>query len=245
MPRLLFFYLFLALAFCLSGCSCNRSNEDATPPPPAAISEAELAQRALNEKYAAILRPIRPFPDKFPRRTYMPNMRESEASGLCSPSSFSAGRDLVFVDDPRVWWESEHDGNTDDECDHSMHRDMELPFRRLVELCAASNATLRVQETYRASGIHSRQSTHKEGRGLDITCPMLDPNNPNPERPTPKSLEILAKLTWAAGFDWVYYECPKNSGPHIHASVRIRSAPSASELFFKETFLESYLNSHP
>lgn len=163
---------------------------------------------------------LRPFPEKFPRRSHLPDLREVEASGPISNSLFSAGRDLVYVDDDRVWWESDNDGETDDECDHSMHRDTELPFRRLVELCVASNATLRVQEAYRPSGIHATLSLHKEGRALDLTCPMLDPDNPNPEKPTPKSLEILAKFAWAAGFDWVLYECPRNSGPHIHASVK-------------------------
>ena len=87
-----------------------------------------------------------------------------------------------------------------------------------------SNATLRVQEAYRPSTIHSALSLHKEGRALDLTCPSLDPewnpDDPNAHRPSPKSLEILAKLTWAAGFDWVYYEVPKSSGAHLHVSVR-------------------------
>lgn len=168
------------------------------------------------------LAPVRPFPDAFPPRSCMPDVREIEASGAISNSAFSPGRDLVYVDDQRVWWESDNDGETDDECDHSMHQSMELPFRRLVELCCASNAQLRVQESYRPIGTHSKVSLHKEGRAIDLTCPMLDPSNPNPEKPTLKSLEILCKLAWAAGFDWVYFECPKNkyNGPHLHASVR-------------------------
>ena len=158
----------------------------------------------------------------------MPDMRESEACGAISNSLFSAGRDLVYVDDPRVWWESDFDGETDDEDDHSMHRALEAPFRRLVELVAMSNATLRVQEAYRPSGIHASLSMHKEGRALDLTCPDLDPAVAGPldprdgkqVLPSAASLEILAKLCWAAGFDWVYYEVPKNSGAHLHVSVR-------------------------
>ncbi len=175
---------------------------------------------------------LRPFPASFPRRSCMPDVRESEACGSISNSLFSPGRDLVFVDDPRVWWESEFDGETDDECDHTMHRSIEAPFRRLVELVCASNATLRVQECYRATGIHSGASLHKEGRALDLTCPDLDPSVPktsptNPDQvlPTALSLEILAKLCWAAGFDWVYYEVPRNSGAHLHVSMR-RDAPA-------------------
>lgn len=170
---------------------------------------------------------IRPFPDKFPRRSCMPDVREAEASGAISNSMFSPGRDLVYVEDERVWWESDFDGDTDDECDHSMHHSLEPPFRRLVELVAASNATLRVQEAYRPATIHATTSLHKEGRALDITCPDLDPSCPMTDPrdgkqvlPSQLSLEILAKLCWAAGFDWVYYEVPKGSGAHIHVSVR-------------------------
>ena len=124
------------------------------------------------------------------------------------------------------------DGETDDEDDHSMHRALEPAFRRLVELVAMSNATLRVQEAYRPATIHSAQSLHKEGRALDLTCPDLDPSVPktNPRDgkqviPSQLSLEILAKLCWAAGFDWVYYEVPRNSGAHLHVSVRRDAVP--------------------
>ena len=175
---------------------------------------------------------MRPFPEKFPRRSCMPDVKESEASGAISNSTFSPGRDLVYVDDPRVWWESDFDGETDDEDDHSMHRALEPAFRRLVELVAMSNATLRVQEAYRPATIHSAQSLHKEGRALDLTCPDLDPSVPktNPRDgkqviPSQLSLEILAKLCWAAGFDWVYYEVPRSSGAHLHVSVRRDAVP--------------------
>lgn len=169
--------------------------------------------------------PVRPFPEKFPRRSCMPDMRESEASGPISNSVFSAGRDLVYVVDDRVWWESDNDGESDDECDHTMHYAMELPFRRLVEMCVASNATLRVQEAYRATGVHASRSLHKEGRALDLTCPELDPDNPSDRLSSIKSLEILAKMAWAAGFDWVYNEWPRGGGPHIHASIKRPPTP--------------------
>lgn len=202
----------LAASLAMAGCGGGPSAPDDA-------AEEEVAEEA-EVAAAPDLSPVRPFPESFPRRTHMPDIKECEASGGISNSLFSAGRDLVFVDDPRVWWESDNDGEDDDECDHSMHRAMELPFRRLAEMCAASNATLRVQESYRASGIHSTLSLHKEGRAIDLTCPTLDPDCPNPEKPTFKSLEILAKMAWAAGFDWVYFEVPRSSGPHIHASVR-------------------------
>lgn len=183
-------------------------------------TESASAKAEQPDPMEALLKPVRPFPSSFPRRAHMPDRPESECSGKIVFSAFSAGRDLVYVDDSRVWFESDHDGENDDECDHSMHRAMELPFRRLVEMCAASGAVLRVQEAYRASGTHSSRSLHREGRALDMTCPTLDPANKSDRISTAKSLEILAKLAWAAGFDWVYNEWPRAGGPHVHASIR-------------------------
>ena len=157
-------HLFILLFFFFSGsCSCRRVDDSASsaasPSPPPA--EPEKPEPPVYQ--------VRPFPEKFPRRSCMPDVKESEASGAISNSTFSPGRDLVYVDDPRVWWESDFDGETDDEDDHSMHRALEPAFRRLVELVAMSNATLRVQEAYRPATIHSAQSLHKEGRALDLT----------------------------------------------------------------------------
>lgn len=208
-------HLLLLVLVAIQAVSCKKKEE---VPPAHTLESSEIATTVAEEKED--LSPVRPFPEKFPRKSTMPSLRESQASGAISNSQFSAGRDLVYIEDSRVWFESDHDGESDDECDHSMNKSMVLPFKRLVEMCAASNAVLRVQEAYRSEGVHSGRSLHKEGRALDLTCPGLDPDNPNKERPSPKSLEILAKLTWAAGFDWVYYECPKKSGPHIHASVK-------------------------
>ena len=215
-------HLFILLVIFVSGsCSCRRERDVAPTPTQTDPAPAEP------EKPAPPVYQVRPFPDKFPRRACMPDIKESEACGAISNSTFSPGRDLVYVDDSRVWWESDFDGETDDEDDHSMHRAMEPAFRRLVELVAMSNATLRVQEAYRPASIHSAQSLHKEGRALDLTCPDLDPDVPKTSPrdgkqvlPSQLSLEILAKLCWAAGFDWVYYEVPKNSGAHLHVSVR-------------------------
>lgn len=150
--------------------------------------------------------PVRPMPDKFARDAHMPNRREGDVSGSVKDDGFSAGRDLVYVDDGRVWWESDHDTG-DDECDHSMHRAAEIPLRRLIELVSQESATLKLQDAYRASGVHSSRSLHKEGRALDVTCNGMP-------------LERLARLAWAAGFDWVYYEASSKGGPHVHCSVR-------------------------
>ena len=158
--------------------------------------------------------PVRALPATFPRRSYLPKKRESAASGSIDPTTFSAGRDLVYVSDDRAWWESDHDtGDTED--DHSMHRRMELPLRRLIEMVSARDGILEVQDAYRASGIHSARSLHREGRGIDLTCDEMP-------------MGELAKLCWAAGFDWVYYEAPKGGGDHIHCSVS-RGSPSRAD----------------
>ncbi len=150
--------------------------------------------------------PVRPEPRRFKARSHMPRSSERAASGTLDTRSFLAKFDLVYVDDRRVWWESEHDKN-DTEDDHMMHRAMEIPFRRLVELVDKEGGTLKVQDAYRAEGVHALRSLHREGRAIDLTCNEL-------------GLEKLAKLTWAAGFDWVYFEAPKRGGAHVHASVK-------------------------
>jgi hypothetical protein len=147
---------------------------------------------------------VREEPADFPIGTHLPNRREGEVSGSIDMATFSAGRDLIYVDDERVWWESDQDED-DDECDHTMHRSLEAPFRRLVELVSREGGTLKVQDAFRPARIHSSRSLHREGRALDVTCDDFP-------------LEKLAKLCWAAGFDWVYYE--KTGGEHVHCSVR-------------------------
>lgn len=158
---------------------------------------------------------LRPAPKTFPRNTYMPDQREGVASGSIHMPTFSAGRDLMYIDDERVWWESDHDGEHDDECDHTIHFMLEAPLKRLIEMVAARDARLKVQDAFRPTGIHNPRSLHREGRAIDLTSEGM-------------SLEELAKLCWQAGFDWVYFECPSGGGDHIHASVK--RAPEQTSL---------------
>ncbi len=151
-------------------------------------------------------KPIRPEPERFPANTHMPPVRETVASGAIDMNSFLAERDLIRIDDSRVWWESDNDVG-DDEDDHEIHKSMEEPLRRLIELVCQHGGTLKVHDAYRYMGIHVQRSLHKEGRAVDVTCNEL-------------SEEKLAKLCWVSGFDWVYYEKKKNRGVHIHCSVR-------------------------
>ena len=159
---------------------------------------------------------LRDKPDRFKANSYMPKTKESIASGSIDLSTFSPGKSLVFVDDPRVWWESDNDKN-DTEDDHSMHAAMEAPLRRLINLVSKDNAILKIQDTYRAAGIHNPRSLHKEGRAIDLTCDKL-------------GLEELAKLCWMAGFDWVYYEAKAKGGAHVHCSVSRKKMNSDTPL---------------
>lgn len=188
-----------------SGFALSHREVQRNPPRPVTV----LAQDpgALDP---ALLLPVREIPDRFPARHRKPTLREVNASGSLSDASFIADFDLIPVEDDRVWWESDNDeASGDTENDHLMHQAMVLPFRRLVELVHERGATLKVQDTYRATGVHHRNSLHKHGRAIDLTAEGM-------------SLSELAKCTWASGFDWVFYEAPKNGGAHIHASVRAR-----------------------
>ena len=195
------------------GCFSEREGE------PEDVTEQEVAHDKVKIVMPDLMNPVRPAPEKVKRDSYFPAIRESEASGAIVNSEFSAGRDLVFVDDDRVWWESDNDGETDDECDHSMHVAMEIPFRRLANLVVAAGWQLRVQEAYRATGTHASKSLHKHGRALDLTVDTLgDVKLTHFEKIA--AYEALAKMAWQAGFDWVYYENSAGGGPHIHASVK-------------------------
>ncbi len=210
---------YLAIGGDESGCSKKRAS--ATP----ADAGEDVPEAVLMPGLDV---PVRPAPKSFPRGTRLPaGTTEREASGSISPGSFSPGRDLTYVDDPRCWWECDFDGDSDDECDRTMHAAAEIPFRRLVNLVAAArpDLQLRVQEAYRPTGdIHSPKSLHGEGRALDLTLGLPGAKESLRGSQGTEALELLASLAWQAGFDWVYNEYPKGGGPHVHASVR-RDAP--------------------
>ncbi len=172
---------------------------------PASVVDMQTEETVLAPP-PVIWTPVRPVPSSFRRNTHRPTQSEANVSGSRDPEGFSAGRDLVYVEDSRVFWESDNDKN-DDECDHSMHHAMEAPLRLLIELVHAAGGTLEVHDAYRSSGIHNARSLHKEGRAIDLTCDEL-------------GLEKLACLCWAAGFDWVYYEASARGGAHVHCSVK-------------------------
>ena len=174
-----------------------------SPPQAAAVRTA-----AVKEPRARSLKlPVREEPSSFPADTNLPRGREILASGAIDPATFDPERDLMRLDDDRVWWESDHDGPSDTEDDHMIHIAMERPLRRLIELISQLGGRLEVHDAYRPTGKHVRGSLHREGRAVDLTCDEL-------------GLEKLAKVCWAAGFDWVYHEVKSRQGAHVHCSVR-------------------------
>lgn len=157
-----------------------------------------------------LFNPVRAAPASFPPNSNMPTGKEANTSGAIDLESFDPEKDLIRFDDPRVWFESDHD--TDDtEDDHLIHRAVEIPLKRLVNLIEKRGGKLKMQEAYREASdkrrIHLETSLHREGRALDLTSEIL-------------SLGDLAKLCWQAGFDFVLYETPSKGGQHVHCSVK-------------------------
>jgi hypothetical protein len=216
----------LVLVFCISIIigSCQKdkptaSEETKKREKPVAVKSNTTAKP--KSKGVDLINPVRPAPEKFPRNSKMPNQSERDVCGEIFEGKFSPGRDLIYVTDSRVWWESDNDGVTDYECDHSMHKAMEIPFRRLVNLVESQTKwQLRVQETYRPDGVHSQKSLHKEGRALDVTLGYKNGEKLKTAEEMYAAYETLCKLAWQAGFDWVFYEYSSGTGPHVHASVR-------------------------
>jgi len=149
---------------------------------------------------------VRDIPSRFRANERMPTRSEKSSSGMLTDTVFRPEFDLVRIEECHRVHPLHHDKN-DTEDDHLFHRVMEEPFRRLVQLVHEQGATLKVQDVYRAEGVHHSKSLHKQGRAIDITAKDM-------------SLSELAKLTWASGFDWVFFESPKRGGAHIHASMR-------------------------
>lgn len=225
----------LVLVFCIAAIigSCQKEKPSA-PKNKTNVEKVVKTQKKSNvkkqdNKGIDLEKPVRAAPAKFPRDSKMPNKRERDVSGITLNSEFSPGRDLIYVSDSRVWWESDNDGETDEECDHTMHKAMEIPFRRLVNLVESqTDYQLRVQEVYRPSGIHTRNSLHKEGRAIDITLGYKKGGKLKTISEMNEAYELLCKLAWQAGFDWVFYEYSSGSAPHVHASVRA-DAPTLTD----------------
>jgi hypothetical protein len=194
-----------ALALCLAAESCGKRA-------PAVKKAPEAVEKKPPATPPDLHSPVRAAPASFPPDSNLPRGKEIYASGPIDAEHFSPTNDLVRFEDKRVWFESDqHKGvKGEDEDDHMIHRALEVPLKRLVNLTEKKRGTLKIHEAYRAaekSKIHLVTSLHGEGRALDLTSETL-------------SLTELAKLAWQSGFDFVLYEKPRKSGVHLHCSVK-------------------------
>jgi len=180
---------------------------------PSVVKDAETedtTQEAESQQPTPDLHnPVRPAPATFPVDSNLPRGPERFASGPIDLATFNPGKDLTRFEDKRVWFESDNKPNAQED-DHIIHRAMEVPLKRLVNLLEKKDAKakLKVQDAYRPTGIHLQNSLHREGRAIDLTSEKV-------------SLSELAKLAWQAGFDFVLYEKPgAGGGEHLHCSVK-------------------------
>ena len=154
--------------------------------------------------------PVREAPASFPVDSNLPRGREIYASGPIDLATFNPTNDLLRFEDTRVWFESDSKQNPEED-DHLIHRAMEVPLKRLVNLLEKKGGKLKVHDAYRPAEknkIHLANSLHCEGRAIDLTGEGISQNE-------------LAKLAWQAGFDFVLYEKPgRGGGEHLHCSVK-------------------------
>jgi len=203
-----------AVLVCVVGiAACLLAEWRGKAPPPVAKESTQTedtpkAQTAESQHPPPDLHnPVRPAPATFPLDTNLPPGREVFASGPIDLATFNPDTDLIRFEDSRVWFESDHKRNPVED-DHIIHRAMEVPLKRLVNLLDKKGGKLKVHDAYRPTGIHLQNSLHREGRAIDLTSEGV-------------SLSELAKLAWQAGFDFVLYEKPgRAGGEHLHCSVK-------------------------
>jgi len=174
-----------------------------------ASPEEEKAQHSSAATTEDLHNPVREAPATFPVDSNLPRGREVFASGPNDPTAFTTNQ-LVRFEDKRVWFDSDTKKNPEED-DHIIHRALEVPLKRLVNLLekkGGGKAKLKVYDAYRPTGIHLENSLHREGRAIDLTAEGI-------------TLTELAKLAWQSGFDFVLYEkAGKGGGEHLHCSVR-------------------------
>jgi len=175
-----------------------------------ASPEEEKAQHSSGTTTEDLHTPVREAPASFPADSNLPRGREIYASGPVDLKTFNSTNHLIRFEDKRVWFESDTKKNAEED-DHIIHRAMEVPLKRLVNLLekkGGGKAQLKVHDAYRPTGIHLENSLHREGRAIDLTGEGI-------------TLSELAKLAWQSGFDFVLYEKAKGgAGEHLHCSVK-------------------------
>ncbi len=192
------------LALCLAVDSCGKRG------PVEKKKTEEVAEKKPPAPPPDLHNPVRAAPAAFPPDSNLPRGKEVYASGPIDLEHFNPANELVRFEDKRVWFESDQEHHNDTEDDHLIHRAVEVPLKRLVNLLEKKGGKLKVQEAYRAADnntIHLASSLHCEGRAVDLTCEKV-------------GLGELAKLAWQSGFDFVLYEKPRKSGIHLHCSVK-------------------------
>ena len=203
----------IAVLFCVVGLAICFVVEHRAKTPPAVADETkpESGNETTETTSSADLHnPVRPAPASFPRDSNMPQGREVYASGPIDLTTFNPEKDLTRFEDKRVWFDSDNKANPVED-DHTIHRAMQVPLKRLVNLLEKKGGKLKVHDAYRPADkntIHAPNSLHCEGRAIDLTGEDI-------------SLSELAKLAWQAGFDFVLYEKPgRSGGEHLHCSVK-------------------------
>lgn len=176
------------------------------------------AEKTLHEDSGAqteVSRPVRPALESFPPNTNLPKGKESQTVGAIDLGRFDPARALVRFEDSRVTVARDSEGPDIAGGACLIHRSVEVPLKRLVNLLASKKGKLRVLAAYRPvtpGQRHDATSLHYEGRAVAVTCQKL-------------SLEELAKLAWQAGFDFVLYEAPSSGQHQVHCSVKRAPAP--------------------
>ncbi|MDD2599006.1 MAG: hypothetical protein PHO37_07265 [Kiritimatiellae bacterium] len=192
-------FFLISVEGCRKGLSAK--NNDAQTGPTNQLAAADAPE---------LLKPVRPAPATFPANSNLPAGRESLTSGAIDLKRFDPKKELIRFHDSRVWFASDHDKGATENT-HLIHRAIEIPLKRLVNLVEQKGGKLKIQAAYRArynpETTHLENSLHREGRALRMTSDNLD-------------LSELGKLAWQAGFDYVLYEVPANGGAHLHCSVK-------------------------
>ncbi|MCL1920591.1 MAG: hypothetical protein FWG50_05860 [Kiritimatiellaeota bacterium] len=199
----------VAALVCVLGVAACFLLERRAKPKPDKEEEAKTEEPQPSAAAPDLHSPVRDAPAAFPVDSNLPRGRETLASGPIDLATFSEKKDIVRFEDKRVWFDSDNKKDPEED-DHLIHRAMEVPLKRLVNLLEkkSAKAKLKVHDAYRPTGIHLEKSLHREGRAIDLTCEGI-------------SLSELAKLAWQSGFDFVLYEKPGASGgEHLHCSVK-------------------------
>lgn len=194
----------ILLCLAAEGCLGQRPRRGAAGG--AGSETASNGQDARSDDPPELRKPVREAPAVFPPASNLPPGREIFASGPIDLATFNPTNDLVKFSDRRVAMPT---ASANREAGLLIHRAMEPPLRRLINLVGAAGGRLEIVEAYRPVERGARAtSLHHEGRAVALTAEQLERG------------ETLAKLAWQAGFDFVLHGVSQDAKPKVHASVR-------------------------